>query len=605
MANATLLKESGVWNAELVQELVQAATHLAEMLNNTLDISKLEEGKLEFNTGYQHIQEPVEVVMSVQRGAAKQKQLKLNTSYDPSLPRLIQFDKTRVTQVVMNLVGNAIKFAPNGGKVDVDVTWLWKCGRNGGQCATCPGWKHDPNRNRDLSQNQNQNRQPASVTPKDLGSSSVPGSAIALPVDGSGMQLSNPSSVPASNRTRSGSTGGAMSFEFGQKVRTIKTATSHLPLPTSPAAGQTQAVEPIAVAAEPIPNCEPTEPWRRKREPASAGAVERENSEYRGEEGSERDVEEYGPDTVVGNQISQRMRDHCLKANFIRVKSDRSKSIIQLNRDTQPFGRSRAAEEERKSKLLTMVLRRNATQKWKNPSVDLSGRPLCKLRTIPLGTTSPQRGKLDVDGSFTKAALRKIIKRVSSQDNQRIRSLSFRMARDSPLLLESLKRLQRPPVKKPPARKRRSSTSTIRHQSHAGATKPNDNHKGYCEYLMEAPKEGAIVISVTDNGCGISEEDQAKLFKPFAQANSNVQVRYGGTGLGLWISQKLAVAMNGSIRCRSQLNVGSTFTVTIPAKCKSGKEVTNVSRFVIRRRSSKGGHRLSRSSRPCVSSSPL
>ena len=196
------------------------------------------------------------------------------------------------------------------------------------------------------------------------------------------------------------------------------------------------------------------------------------------------------------------------------------------------------------------------------------------------------------------------MKRGISLDNQGLKVVSLRLARHPTLESNKFQRLLPPRPPKPTVRKRRFSTSALAYKWHRGKTKGNENRKGFCGYLAEAPGEGQIVISVTDNGCGIKEEDQAKLFKPFTQANSAVQVRYGGTGLGLWISQKLATGMRGSITCRSQVNSGSTFTVTIPAKCKSAKEAANVPSFVIGSTSSRRDRRPSRSSKPCICSSP-
>ena len=75
-----------------------------------------------------------------------------------------------------------------------------------------------------------------------------------------------------------------------------------------------------------------------------------------------------------------------------------------------------------------------------------------------------------------------------------------------------------------------------------------------------------IQVSVTDSGIGISEEQQAKLFSSFQQAESDTTRKYGGTGLGLVISKNIVEMMGGEIWIESELGKGATFTFTFKAK---------------------------------------
>eukprot|EP00741_Cyanophora_paradoxa_P000314 tig00000403_g305.t1 len=87
------------------------------------------------------------------------------------------------------------------------------------------------------------------------------------------------------------------------------------------------------------------------------------------------------------------------------------------------------------------------------------------------------------------------------------------------------------------------------------------------EVSLTARMEGEqLCIMIRDTGIGIAEEDQQKLFSWFYQVDSSHSRQYGGTGLGLFISRKLAVLLGGDMRCESERGRGSTFFVTFPAR---------------------------------------
>jgi len=74
----------------------------------------------------------------------------------------------------------------------------------------------------------------------------------------------------------------------------------------------------------------------------------------------------------------------------------------------------------------------------------------------------------------------------------------------------------------------------------------------------------ALRIEVEDTGVGLAMSDSERLFEPFSQADASTTRRYGGTGLGLTICQRLARAMGGSIGVQSKLGKGSVFWIEIP-----------------------------------------
>ena len=75
-----------------------------------------------------------------------------------------------------------------------------------------------------------------------------------------------------------------------------------------------------------------------------------------------------------------------------------------------------------------------------------------------------------------------------------------------------------------------------------------------------------IEFIISDNGIGILEDKIANIFDPFIQSNSNTSRIYGGSGLGLNIVKQLIDLMKGAITVKSQIHVGSTFTLNIPLK---------------------------------------
>jgi CheY-like chemotaxis protein/two-component sensor histidine kinase len=85
-----------------------------------------------------------------------------------------------------------------------------------------------------------------------------------------------------------------------------------------------------------------------------------------------------------------------------------------------------------------------------------------------------------------------------------------------------------------------------------------------------------VIFSVADTGIGIEEENLELIFQDFAQVDSPIQRRVKGTGLGLPLSKKLATLLGGEVRVRSQVGLGSTFSVQIPLCYHAAEEAQNV-----------------------------
>jgi len=88
-----------------------------------------------------------------------------------------------------------------------------------------------------------------------------------------------------------------------------------------------------------------------------------------------------------------------------------------------------------------------------------------------------------------------------------------------------------------------------------------------CRVVEDSPHDCLLRFEVTDTGIGLTEEQQARIFDAFEQADSSTSRKYQGTGLGLAITKRLALLMGGDAGVDSRFGHGSTFWLT----CRLGK----------------------------------
>ena len=97
---------------------------------------------------------------------------------------------------------------------------------------------------------------------------------------------------------------------------------------------------------------------------------------------------------------------------------------------------------------------------------------------------------------------------------------------------------------------------------HCGITQKPGKKEGWCD----------TVITVADNGIGMSQEFQKHIFEPFERERTSTVSKVEGSGIGMGIVKKLVGLMGGTVEVESKIGVGSTFTVTIPCRIASQEE---------------------------------
>jgi signal transduction histidine kinase/CheY-like chemotaxis protein len=103
---------------DYLRDILSSGKHLLELLNDILDLSKIEAGQMVLNRSQFAVRESLEYCLSMVRERALKQRISLSFEVDPQVG-VVDADRLRFRQVVLNLLSNAVKFTPDGGQVDV------------------------------------------------------------------------------------------------------------------------------------------------------------------------------------------------------------------------------------------------------------------------------------------------------------------------------------------------------------------------------------------------------------------------------------------------------------------------------------------------------
>jgi signal transduction histidine kinase/CheY-like chemotaxis protein len=95
--------------------------NLLELINNILDLSKIEAGKIHLSFETVNIKQLFKGIFQINKGKAEEKEIHFSYEIDHKVPEFIEGDRTKINQILMNLATNAIKFTPNGKTVHMKV----------------------------------------------------------------------------------------------------------------------------------------------------------------------------------------------------------------------------------------------------------------------------------------------------------------------------------------------------------------------------------------------------------------------------------------------------------------------------------------------------
>ena len=120
--------------AEYVRDITESGRHLLSLINEILDLSKIEAGRMELDLAEFDLATTIDSTLSLVRERAQRRGIALRCTVDDGITT-IHADERKVKQVLLNLLSNALKFTPEGGTIDVRASALRRAGRDRGDAT--------------------------------------------------------------------------------------------------------------------------------------------------------------------------------------------------------------------------------------------------------------------------------------------------------------------------------------------------------------------------------------------------------------------------------------------------------------------------------------
>jgi signal transduction histidine kinase/CheY-like chemotaxis protein len=107
---------------EYLQIIRDSGDSLLNIIRDILDYSKIESGEMTLYNSVFKLKTEIEKIFKIFSGLLKEKNIQFTSHFDAYLPEYVELDKDKLRQILINIIGNAIKFTPSGGKIEVDIS---------------------------------------------------------------------------------------------------------------------------------------------------------------------------------------------------------------------------------------------------------------------------------------------------------------------------------------------------------------------------------------------------------------------------------------------------------------------------------------------------